>query len=129
MKVVKPLVIAFVVGGLLAMVGQVFFLLSVAIAGPDSLFVPFGTLVGLGLVGGILFIFGQYQKIEKFAQFGAIMPFSGLAAAVAGTLAHAKEEGKGTGGAILAALKLVVYVLGIGSVIAIVIAVVAFFIQ
>ncbi|MEG1561490.1 MAG: hypothetical protein RR323_03705, partial [Raoultibacter sp.] len=69
-----------------------------------------------------------YQKIEKFGGFGAIMPFSGLAAAVGGTIAGAKQGGATTGQAIKEGVMLVVYVVGIGTAISVIIGVIAFFV-
>lgn len=128
MKIAKPIAAAFVVGGILAVVGQLFLTLYTAILGADSMFLAALTLVSVGLVGAVLFVAGIYQKIEKFGGFGAIMPFSGLAAAVGGTIAGAKQGGATTGQAIKEGVMLVVYVVGIGTVISVIIGVIAFFV-
>ena len=128
MDSVKALVGSFIVGGILAMVGQAFMSIAVAVLGPDSLFLAATTLVGVGLVGAVLFVFGVYQKIEQVGGFGAALPFSGLAAAVAGTVVRAKEDGAAMGASMLAGVKLAAWVLGTGSLIVVIVGVVAFLI-
>lgn len=128
MDSVKALVGSFIVGGILAMVGQAFMSIAVAVLGPDSFFLAAATLVGVGLVGAVLFVFGVYQKIEQVGGFGAALPFSGLAAAVAGTVVRAKEDGAAMGASMFAGVKLAAWVLGTGSLIVVIIGVVAFLI-
>ena len=128
MDSLKALLGSFVVGGILAMVGQAFMSLAVAILGADSFFIAAATLIGVGLVGAILFVFGIYQKIEQVGGFGAALPFSGLAAAVAGCVVRAKEDGASMGTSMLAGVKLATWVLGTGSLIVVVIGIVAFLI-
>jgi hypothetical protein len=48
----------------------------------------------MGILGAALFSFGLYQKIEKIGGFGAIMPFCGLAAAVAGAICGIRGSGQ-----------------------------------
>ncbi|BDE97358.1 SpoVA/SpoVAEb family sporulation membrane protein [Raoultibacter timonensis] len=128
MDSVKALVGSFIVGGILAMVGQAFMSIAVAVLGPDSFFLAATTLVGVGLVGAVLFVFGVYQKIEQVGGFGAALPFSGLAAAVAGTVVRAKEDGAAMGASMLAGVKLAAWVLGTGSLIVVIVGLVAFLI-
>ena len=128
MNSVKALVGSFIVGGILAMVGQAFMSIAVAVLGPDSFFLAAATLVGVGLVGAVLFVFGVYQKIEQVGGFGAALPFSGLAAAVAGTVVRAKEDGAAMGASMLAGVKLAAWVLGTGSLIVVIVGLVAFLI-
>lgn len=128
MDSVKALVGSFIVGGILAMVGQAFMSIAVAVLGPDSFFLAAATLVGVGLVGAVLFVFGVYQKIEQVGGFGAALPFSGLAAAVAGTVVRAKEDGAAMGASMFAGVKLAAWVLGTGSLIVVIVGVVAFLI-
>lgn len=128
MNSLKALLGSFVVGGILAMVGQAFMSAAVAVLGPDSFFLAAATLVGVGLVGAILFVFGMYQKIEQVGGFGAALPFSGLAAAVAGCVVRAKEDGATMGASMLAGVKLAVWVLGTGSLVVVIIGIVAFFV-
>ncbi len=128
MDSVKALVGSFIVGGILAMVGQAFMSIAVAVLGPDSFFLAAATLVGVGLVGAVPFVFGVYQKIEQVGGFGAALPFSGLAAAVAGTVVRAKEDGAAMGASMLAGVKLAAWVLGTGSLIVVIVGLVAFLI-
>lgn len=128
MDSVKALVGSFIVGEILAMVGQAFMSIAVAVLGPDSFFLAATTLVGVGLVGAVLFVFGVYQKIEQVGGFGAALPFSGLAAAVAGTVVRAKEDGAAMGASMLAGVKLAAWVLGTGSLIVVIVGLVAFLI-
>ena len=128
MDSVKALVGSFIVGGILAMVGQAFMSIAVAVLGPDSFFLAATTLVGVGLVGAVLFVFGVYQKIEQVGGFGVALPFSGLAAAVAGTVVRAKEDGAAMGASMLAGVKLAAWVLGTGSLIVVIVGLVAFLI-
>ena len=102
--------------------------IAVAVLGPDSFFLAATTLVGVGLVGAVLFVFGVYQKIEQVGGFGAALPFSGLAAAVAGTVVRAKEDGAAMGASMLAGVKLAAWVLGTGSLIVVIVGLVAFLI-
>lgn len=129
MTAIKQTAAAFLVGGLIAVVGQVFLNLYTMVLGPGSMFISAATLVSVGLVGAVLFVLHLYPKIEKFGGFGAIMPFSGLAAAVGGTIVGAKQEGASTGKAIKAGVMLVVYVVGIGTVLSAIIGVIAFIVK
>lgn len=129
MDIFKALLGSFLVGGILAAVGQAFMNLAIAVLGPGSFFIAAVTLVGVGLVGAILFVFGIYQKIEQVGGFGAALPFSGLAAAVAGTVVRTKESGSSMTSSMLAGAKLAAWVLGTGSFIVIAIGVVAFLVD
>ena len=123
----KPILSAFGVGGIFSVLGQGIMAILSNMLGADSTFVGPLTLVVLGLIGGILFIGGIYQKIEKISVFGAMLPFSGLAAAVAGTFAGTKMQSGSSGMAFKAAVALVLYVVGIGTILSVIIGVVAFF--
>jgi hypothetical protein len=80
------------------------------------------------LIGGILFVSGIYQKIEVILGFGAILPFSGLAAGVAGIIVKAKITGETIGHAIKSGLMLLVFVVGTGMIAAILIYLITSFI-
>lgn len=126
MQAFKALAGAFIAGGALAIVGQLCSMAAVAILGADSFFLAAATLIAMGAIGAALFVAGAYQKIEKAGGFGAIMPLSGLAAAIAGTVAGAKNEGASTKSACWAGAKLGIWVLGTGSLAAAIIAGAAF---
>lgn len=127
MEYIKKIALAFLVGGLLALLGQVFFVLLVTVFGSTSPIPGPGTLILMGLFTLITFPLGLYQKIEKLGEFGAILPFSGLAAAAAGTFCKVKEESGSVASGILAGVKLVWYVIGTGSIAAIIVALVITF--
>lgn len=127
MNIVKPILQSFIVGGLFSILGQSLMLALGSALGQNSPFVVPLTLVSLGIIGGILFIFGIYQKIEKVGAFGAILPFCGLAAAVAGLFTGTKAETGSWNAAIKAALSLVVYVIGIGTILSVIVGVIAFY--
>ncbi|MFA6808447.1 MAG: SpoVA/SpoVAEb family sporulation membrane protein [Eubacteriales bacterium] len=128
MNTLKPIMSAFVVGGLFSILGQGLMVLFISLLGGNSPFIGPLTLLSLGLIGAVLFIAGIYQKIEKIGAFGAILPFSGFAAAVAGVFAGTKVETGSWGSATKAAVvSLVLYVVGIGTIISIITGVVAFY--
>lgn len=127
MKVLRPLVGAFVVGGLLGLLGQVFMALFGAMGVPPQFVAPL-VLVSMGLVGCGLFIANIYQKIEKIGGFGAMLPFSGFDAAIAGVSSAARTQ-SGTAAAVKAGVGLFFSVAGVGIVVSIVVGVVAALIQ
>ncbi len=127
MNIFKQILSAFIVGGLFAVFGQGVMSVLASVLGVNSpLIVPL-TLVVFGLLGGVLFIGGIYQKIEKIGGFGAILPFSGLAAAVAGVFAGAQAQTGSSSAAAKAASSLVVYVAGLGTILSVIVGIVAFF--
>ncbi|MEG0503778.1 MAG: SpoVA/SpoVAEb family sporulation membrane protein [Raoultibacter sp.] len=115
MKVAKSLLAAFIVGGALSVVGQLFLVMSMSILGPTSPFVGLMTLTCLGIFGAITFIFGFYQKLEKVGGFGAMLGFAGLATAVAGRIVAVKEDGGSSIEGVKAGLMLVVLIVGTGA--------------
>lgn len=123
----KQIFSSFIVGGLLAILTQGLMNLSVAALGAGSPFVGPMTLLLIGLIGGLLFIAGIYQKIEKVGYFGAILPLCGLVAAVAGVFTGTKMETGSSGAAAKAAINLVLFVLGIGTILSMIIGVIAFY--
>jgi hypothetical protein len=128
MNTFKPVLSAFVVGGLFSVLGQGLMVFFASALGGDSALVGPLTLVALGLIGGVLFIGGIYQKIEKIGAFGAILPFSGLAAAVAGIFAGTKAQtGSLRAAAKAAVVSLVLYIVGIGTILSVIVGVVSFF--
>lgn len=127
MNILKPILSAFVIGGILSVVGQFFIVIFASILGMSSPLVGPLALVALGLVGGILFIAGIYQKLEKIGGYGAILPFSGLAAAVAGLFVGAKAEKGSSYDGLKASLSLIVYVIGIGTILSVIVGIVAFY--
>ncbi|MGV8084004.1 MAG: SpoVA/SpoVAEb family sporulation membrane protein [Coriobacteriia bacterium] len=123
----RTVFMAFLVGGLLSVLGQLFLVIAAALVGPTSpLAVPLA-LVFMGLFALVTFIPGWYQKLLKVGGFGAIMPFSGLAAACAGAFCEAKAKTGSSGKAAAAAVGLVAYVVGTGVLILAVVAAIVVF--
>ncbi|MFA6808806.1 MAG: SpoVA/SpoVAEb family sporulation membrane protein [Eubacteriales bacterium] len=127
MAVLKNLLNTFIVGGVLGVLGQVLFTIYIGLLGPDSPMLITLLLVSMGLIGAILFTLGLYQKLEAVAGFGAILPFSGLAAAIAGAIVRTRSAGEPIGKAIKSGLMLVVIVVGIGSVLSIGVGVITYY--
>jgi len=113
----KAVFMAFLVGGLLSVVGQVLLLLSAALLGADSPLVGPLTLILIGLFGLVTYVFGFYQKIMKVGGFGAIMPFCGLTAACAMTFSKVRAATGSFGKGAAAAAGLVGYVVGTASIV------------
>lgn len=128
MKAIKQLLITFVVGGVFAVIGQGIMSLYAILLGNGAILIGPLTLATLGLLGAILFIPGYYQKIEKIAGFGAILPFSGLTAAVAGAFADTREKGVTIGKASKAGALLLAYVVCIGGLLCVIVGFIAHFI-
>ncbi|NMA68438.1 MAG: SpoVA/SpoVAEb family sporulation membrane protein [Desulfitobacterium sp.] len=124
MDKIKQILSAFIVGGLFAVLGQ-FLIVSYSSTGLQPANAGRLTLLTLGVIGGVLFILGIYQKIEKFGAYGAILPFSGLAAAVAGVYEGAKSKTGSSGEGVKAAVSLILYVVGIGTILSTIVAIVA----
>ena len=84
MKPYKTVFYSFCVGGVLALIAQaILSFWQVALAGtPMEFFMGGATLVSMGLIGCVLGGFACYQYVQKWATFGALLPFSGFAMAV-----------------------------------------------
>lgn len=90
--IVKNCLFAFVVGGLICVVGQLIknFMLSVGIGTDDvKIVVP----VILIFFGGLLTAIGIYDKIGKFAGGGSIVPITGFANSIVSSAIEFKSEG------------------------------------
>ncbi|MEL7655266.1 MAG: hypothetical protein AAGU75_05075 [Bacillota bacterium] len=85
------------------------------------------TLLVFGMPGGALLISGIYQKIEKVGAFGAILPLCGLVAAIGGTYSGATINTGSTRDAVKEALLFVLYILGSGTILAVLVGVIAFY--
>lgn len=127
MDTIKPMFSSFVVGGLFSILGQGLMVMFTSALGTGSgLIVPM-VLLSLGIVGALLFVLGIYQKIEQIGAYGAILPFCGLCAAVAGTFLGAKNQTGSTGAGTNAAVSLILFVVGIGTILAVAVGIVAFY--
>lgn len=128
MDIIKSCSRALLVGGLLGALGQLFFIVLSLIFGPDSALLGPGTLILMGVFTLVTFPLGLYQKITEFGEFGAMFPFSGLAAAVADAYDTAKHETKSFIKGLEQGTKAFLMVIGVGLVVAVVIAAIAFFV-
>lgn len=127
MDSIKPVFSAFIVGGLFSILGQWLLVMYTSALGANSgLIIPL-VLLTFGVLGALLFICGIYQKIEKIGYYGAILPFCGLCAAVAGTFLGAKTQTGSSSAGTQAALALIKFVLGIGIFLAVLVGIVAFY--
>ena len=88
----KTYVFSFLIGGLIAVVGQAFYEFY-GWAGVGDFFLIPAMIVSLGVLGAVLAIFGVYGKMEALAGMGAMMPMSGLAAGTAECVAAVRGEG------------------------------------
>lgn len=120
MESVKRVLSSFVVGGCIGLVTQILFFIATLFVGTDFLPAMVVCLAMLGVVTMVLFLCGAYQKIEKVGYFGAVLPFSGLIAAVAHLYLAARPEG-GVWAGIKSGMGLLICVLGLGTVFALVI--------
>ncbi|MDR3307782.1 MAG: SpoVA/SpoVAEb family sporulation membrane protein [Coriobacteriales bacterium] len=132
MKLFKQLVGAFVVGGALAFIGQLIYALwcAVIVSGESgflsTLAAPL-TLASMGVVGGVLYLPGIYDKLEEWGGFGAMLPFSGFCVAVSHTVEGAKVDSGSFGKAVKAGAVLVAQIIGVGSLGAVILAAIAVF--
>jgi hypothetical protein len=126
MKTFRTLVLAFVFGGLTAVVAQGFFALWVSLIGP-SIFATLLALACLGVIGALLIILGIFPKLEELSGFGVGFSFGGFAAAVAGIYAGTKSKTGSDAEALKAAAGVVVLVIGTGVLLSFIVAAVSFF--
>lgn len=129
MKFVKPIAMAFLVGGVFAVIGQAITMFWLPIVGGDSPFMGFAVLVTMGVIGVILFVTGLHQKLAPIAGFGLILPFNGFCAAISDAFVNASAEAGTPAAGAKAALGLVAYVLGWGCLCILAIAGVTFFVK
>ena len=84
MKAYKTVIYSFLIGGVLALVAQALVTVwtNVLTGTPMQFFIGGSTLISMGIIGCILGGFANYQLVEKWGTFGALLPFSGFAMAV-----------------------------------------------
>ena len=120
----KIYISAFLMGGFYCAIGQLFLLFWSPIMGPA--FSMAATLLSMGVIGVVLYITGIHQKLAEKTGWGSILVFNGFACALADMYeSGAKEGGAGTG--VAALLDLFFWVVGTGALLAIIVAVAAFF--
>lgn len=127
MDYAKALGGAFVAGGLFGILGQLLAMAAwsvPALSGNETIAVLFT----MGVIGGILFATGAWDKIEKAGGMGANLAFSGLAAAAAGIVFGVSMETGSYAKGILTMLKeIVLKVLLVATAICVVIVAIVFF--
>jgi len=97
--IARNLVAAFLVGGLISVIGQV--VLESFVAGgmtPKDAAAP--TAAVMVIAGALLTGFGVYDELARFAGMGSALPITGFANSIVAPALEAKREG---------------YVLGVGS--------------
>ena len=84
MKAYKTVIYSFLIGGVLALVAQALVTVwtNVLTGTPMQFFIGGSTLISMGIIGCILGGFANYQLVEEWGTFGALLPFSGFAMAV-----------------------------------------------
>ena len=84
MKACKTVVYSFFIGGLLALIAQALVTMwtQFLTGTPMQFFIGGSTLISMGIIGCFLGGFANYQIVEKWGTFGALLPFSGFAMAV-----------------------------------------------
>ena len=112
----KIYISAFLMGGFYCAIGQLFLLFWSPIMGPA--FSMAATLLSMGVIGVVLYITGIHQKL--------ILVFNGFACALADMYESGAKEG-GAGKGVAALLDLFFWVVGTGALLAIIVAVAAFF--
>lgn len=124
MSACKPYVLSFLMGGFYCLIGQIFLTIWGPILGP-SFGMP-ATLLSMGVVGVILYITGIHQKIAPHTGWGSILVFNGFACALATEYEEGAKEG-GAGKGVIRLLDLFFWVVGTGALLAIIVAVAAYF--
>lgn len=84
MKAYKTVVYSFFIGGLFALIAQALVTVWTQLLAntPMEFFIGGSTLISMGVIGCVLGGFANYQIVEKWGTFGALLPFSGFAMAV-----------------------------------------------
>jgi hypothetical protein len=125
--IAKTLAGAFCVGGVLSVLGQLILTVLYALLGAGNQFAPLLMLVVMGVFGLLGFVFGFYTKLEAWGAFGAILPFSGFAAAVARITYDARCESGTVRAGIRAGLRISGFVVGVGFVLILAVSTASFF--
>ncbi|MCC0681410.1 stage V sporulation protein AC [Clostridioides sp. ES-S-0005-03] len=112
----KNYTIAFIVGGIICMIGQAISDLYMKVGGLDKLGASSATSITLIFIGAFLTGLGVYDLIGKRAGAGSIIPITGFANSIVSPAMEYKREGYVLGvGANLFKIAGPVLVYGIGS--------------
>lgn len=90
--IVKDVVLAFIIGGLICVIGQIFFNTYMWL-GFDKDASSTGTSVTLVFLGALFTGFGLYDRLAKLAGAGSIVPITGFANAIVSPAMEFKSEG------------------------------------
>lgn len=104
-KEFKSLYGAFIIGGCFGILMELLLMLFRVLGLPYSGGIM-ASLITVGLVGSILYVFGLYQKLEKFGGCGSYLPFSGFAAGTAAMIIGMRCDGIPLKKAIFTTLKM-----------------------
>ena len=110
----RDFIYAFIVGGLLSIAAQLIFTLLQGFVPPATATVLM--LACCATIGMVLAWAGVYGEMERIAGFGAILPFSGLAAGIVHAVSASVQEGNSLPRVIWDGLKGPVFVFGTGIV-------------
>ena len=115
-KYFKNIVLAFIVGGIICMIGQAINDFYMNFVGLDKLAASSATSITLIFIGALLTGIGVYDLIGKRAGAGSIVPITGFANSIVSPAMEFKREGYVLGvGANLFKVAGPVLVYGIGS--------------
>lgn len=126
MDKVKGWALAFALGGLYAVIGQIIWNIFAGALGADFPYLGPLTLLGMGAVALVLYLPGIQQRIGAVSGFGSILPFNGFAGGVAGAYERAVAETGQPGKGVAASVKLVLLVIGVGGLVDAIVGALAF---
>ena len=107
---------AFIFGGCVSVIGQLFLMVAASIV-PDASLATIVAMFAFGIVAAIIIATGVYDKCAKFADFGADQPLSGLMYGATMNTALARAQGAPAGKAVLKGFCIVILVVGIGFIV------------
>ncbi len=91
MKYLKKIGLAFLFGGSIAVITEVFYnVLAFIPVSPYALSLI--VLVLMASIGAMLYVFGLYPKFERIFGFGAMLPIIGLPPAICNGIAQVRKE-------------------------------------
>ncbi len=120
----KKVGFAFLLGGVIGVLCSLFLMLFTALGLEGQLKIA-ATLICIGIIGCLLYMADIYQKLEKAAGAGALLPLSGLAVAVAHVSEHARAKGASFGKSVWAGFKFIGVDAGVAIILCVVIGIVS----
>lgn len=122
----KSLILAFVLGGSMGAIAQLFMLLFSKIGLGSALVILIFSMAGTVVVTVVLYLLKLYQKWGKYAEMGAMIPVSGLFAGVADGVVEGRKRGLSMGKAVIAGVAPITKLLLVGLICAFIIALTGF---